>query len=52
VLEGHVEEAALFRLKLFVELSVDCRLRNCQGEVIGRELFGVATEHVARELIE
>src|SRR6185369_13801830 len=52
VLERHVEEPALAILKVFVEILVDSSLRKSECEVVGRELFCVPAEHVARKLIE
>jgi hypothetical protein len=52
VLEGHVEEAALGRAHRLVEAAVDRAPGDRQSERIGRELIGVAAQHVARELVE
>ena len=52
VLEGHVEEIALDRAKLFVELPPDCFLGDRQGEVIGGELVGLAAKHASWKLVE
>ena len=53
VLERHVEEAALLRLELLVEARGRPRaLAIAERQMIGRELLGVAAEHVARELVE
>ena len=52
VLERHVEELALGRCELLVEALVDRSLGDRERQMIGRELLGMAAEHVARELVE
>src|SRR5688500_10879442 len=49
VLERHVEEAALLDAEPVVIAAVDRRPGDCQRHMIGRELVGMAPEHVARE---
>src|SRR5207253_7472595 len=52
VLERHVKERALLALKLLVAALVDRAFGGGQREMIGRELLGLSTEHVARKLVE
>src|SRR5687768_15831672 len=52
VLERHVEERPLGRLELIVEVPVDRDAGDAESQRVGRKLLGVATEHVARELVE
>src|SRR4029079_10286073 len=52
VLKGHVEEAPLPRFEFLVEALVDRTLGDGERQMVGRELVGVAPEHVPWELIE
>ena len=52
VLERHVEKAALLRFKVFIKTAIDRCPGDLQSQMVGRELLGIAAEHVARELVE
>ena len=52
MLERHVEEAAPLRRHAVVIAALDRALGDGERQRIGRELIGMAAEHVARELVE